>query len=121
MNPVTHFLAGWLLANAAPLECKERALVTLAGVIPDLDGLGIVAEVLTKELLPAAYLVVRLPPCAGTQSRGFLSWRPSSAWYWQDNVGKQPAWLLSVFICIWSATSSALGDRKASNGRYRTC
>lgn len=48
MSPVTHFLVGWLVANAADLNRRERACVTVAGVIPDLDGLGIVAEVLTK-------------------------------------------------------------------------
>ena len=48
MNPVTHFLAGWAVANAVPgLERRDRALVTLAGVVPDLDGLGAVAEIAT--------------------------------------------------------------------------
>jgi len=49
VSPVTHFLAGWALANAAKLERRDRALVTLAGVAPDLDGLGIIAEVLTRD------------------------------------------------------------------------
>ena len=48
MSPVTHFLAGWLVANSANLNRRDRALVTIAGVIPDLDGVGIVAEVLTR-------------------------------------------------------------------------
>jgi len=48
MSPVTHLLAGWLVANAADLNRRERAFVTIAGVIPDLDGLGLVAEVATK-------------------------------------------------------------------------
>lgn len=48
MSPVTHFFASWLLANAVHLERRERALVTLAGVAPDLDGLGIVPELLTR-------------------------------------------------------------------------
>src|SRR4051812_9823748 len=49
MSPITHFLAGWLLANAANLERRERALVTVAGVIPDLDGFGLPAEILTQK------------------------------------------------------------------------
>jgi len=49
MSPITHLLVSWVVANAAPLNRKERALVTLAGVIPDIDGLGIVAEVLTRD------------------------------------------------------------------------
>lgn len=48
MSPVTHFLVGWIVANSAPLDRRERAAVAVAGVIPDLDGLGIVAEVLTR-------------------------------------------------------------------------
>jgi hypothetical protein len=49
MSPVTHFLAGWLVANAAPgAGRKERAAITLAAVAPDLDGLGIVPELLTR-------------------------------------------------------------------------
>lgn len=49
MNPVTHFLLGWTVANAdTSLTHKERAAVTLAGVVPDIDGLGLVAELLTR-------------------------------------------------------------------------
>src|SRR5260370_42396378 len=48
MSPVTHFLTGWMLANSVSLRRREGALVTLAGVVPDIDGLGIVAEYLTR-------------------------------------------------------------------------
>jgi hypothetical protein len=48
MSPATHFLIGWLAANVGDLDRRERAMVTIAGVIPDADGLGIVAEVLTR-------------------------------------------------------------------------
>ncbi len=49
MNPVTHFLTGWALANCVPsLERRDRALVTLACIAPDVDGLGAVADLLTK-------------------------------------------------------------------------
>src|SRR6185295_14144310 len=48
MSPITHFFVGWVVANAAELNRRERACVTLAGVAPDLDGLGIVPEVLTR-------------------------------------------------------------------------
>src|ERR1700730_10467437 len=41
MSPVTHFLTGWVLANSASLSRRERTLVTLAGVVPDIDGLEI--------------------------------------------------------------------------------
>lgn len=45
MSPVTHFLTGWVLANAADLNRRDRAVVTLAAVVPDADGLGVVAEI----------------------------------------------------------------------------
>jgi hypothetical protein len=49
VSPVTHFLSGWVLANAAGVSSRrDRALVTLSAVIPDVDGLGIVAEILTR-------------------------------------------------------------------------
>lgn len=48
MNPVTHLLLGWTVANVdTSLSRKERAAITLAGLVPDLDGLGLVAEALT--------------------------------------------------------------------------
>jgi hypothetical protein len=48
MSPVTHFLTGWVVANCARLDRRERAIVSLASVAPDLDGLGIVPELLTR-------------------------------------------------------------------------
>jgi inner membrane protein len=49
VSPVTHFFSGWVLANAASVGSRrDRALVTLSAVIPDVDGLGIIAEVLTR-------------------------------------------------------------------------
>ncbi len=49
MSPVKHFLIGRTLANSVPtLDKRERALVTWASVVPDLDGLGIIADRLTR-------------------------------------------------------------------------
>ena len=48
MSPVTHFLAGWMVANTGGLNRRERAAVSVAGVIPDIDGLGAIPEVLTR-------------------------------------------------------------------------
>jgi membrane-bound metal-dependent hydrolase YbcI (DUF457 family) len=47
MNPVTHFLSGWAVANTARLERRDRTLIAIAGAAPDADGFGIVAEWLT--------------------------------------------------------------------------
>ncbi len=49
MSPVTHFLLGWVTANAAQLNRRERAVVTIAGIIPDADGFGIAAEIATHD------------------------------------------------------------------------
>ncbi len=47
MNPITHLLAGWTVANAAGLDRRDRLLVAAAGVIPDIDGLGIAVDLIT--------------------------------------------------------------------------
>jgi len=44
----THLLAGWMVANARELDRRDRALVTLAGVAPDLDGFGYPVQALTR-------------------------------------------------------------------------
>ena len=48
MNPASHFLISWTIANTADLPRRDRILVTLCGVIPDIDGVGIIAELLTE-------------------------------------------------------------------------
>jgi inner membrane protein len=54
MSPVTHFFAGWILASAFPvgkptsLIRREKTLVVAAAVVPDLDGIGIIPELLTR-------------------------------------------------------------------------
>ena len=48
MSPVTHFLISWSLANSYRINRKDRALVTIAGISPDFDGLGIIADILTR-------------------------------------------------------------------------
>jgi inner membrane protein len=48
VNPVSHLLTSWVVANTADLTARDRALVTLAGVVPDIDGLGVIAEILTE-------------------------------------------------------------------------
>jgi inner membrane protein len=48
MSPVSHLLVGWLTANTVQLDRRERLLITVSGIIPDLDGLGIIADWLTR-------------------------------------------------------------------------
>ena len=47
-SPVTHFLTGWVFANATGLQKRDRAIVTMSCVVPDVDGIGIFAELLTR-------------------------------------------------------------------------
>jgi hypothetical protein len=44
MSPIVHLVGSWLVAVATTENPRDRKLVTLAGVLPDLDGLGIVAD-----------------------------------------------------------------------------
>ena len=44
MAPVTHLLFSWLSTVRLFNNRRERAIVTLAGVAPDLDGLGIIVD-----------------------------------------------------------------------------
>jgi inner membrane protein len=48
MSPVAHFFTGWVFANCFDLEQRDRALITLACVAPDVDGLGVIPELLTR-------------------------------------------------------------------------
>jgi hypothetical protein len=41
MAPGTHALIGWWTANVLPLSRRDRLIVFLGGVLPDLDGLGL--------------------------------------------------------------------------------
>jgi hypothetical protein len=45
MSPLTHFMGSWLIASATMNNARDRRLVTLAGIIPDVDGVGMVVDV----------------------------------------------------------------------------
>lgn len=47
MNPITHLLTGWAFAGSFRINRLERAFVTIAGVIPDIDGAGIIYDYLS--------------------------------------------------------------------------
>ena len=41
MNPATHLLASWALSTADPqFTRRDRILITVAGIVPDIDGFG---------------------------------------------------------------------------------
>ncbi len=50
MYPETHLLASWVIAAKATDNARDCRLVTLAGILPDADGLGLVVDGLTCSL-----------------------------------------------------------------------
>src|SRR6266404_1142913 len=44
MSPETHLLASWLIAAKTTNNPRDCRLVTLAGILPDADGLGLLAD-----------------------------------------------------------------------------
>jgi hypothetical protein len=49
MSPITHLLVGWSIGSLAPVESRDRALITIAAIAADADGLGLAAEWATRE------------------------------------------------------------------------
>lgn len=50
LSPATHFLLSWSLADIVGLPARQRLVVALAGVAPDLDGLGLVVDLGARAL-----------------------------------------------------------------------
>ncbi len=44
MSPETHLLASWIIAAKTTDNPRDCRLVTLAGILPDADGLGLIAD-----------------------------------------------------------------------------
>jgi hypothetical protein len=44
MSPATHLFASWLVASKTTNNLRDRRLVTLSGILPDLDGAGILMD-----------------------------------------------------------------------------
>jgi inner membrane protein len=50
MSPLTHLLASWLIAAKTTDNPRDCRLVTLAGVLPDADGLGVAMDLANRAL-----------------------------------------------------------------------
>jgi hypothetical protein len=50
MSPVTHLLASWIIAAKTTDNPRDCRLVTLAGLLPDVDGLGLVVDMASGAL-----------------------------------------------------------------------
>ena len=50
MNPETHLLASWVIGAKGTDNARDCRLVALVGILPDADGLGLVADGLGRAL-----------------------------------------------------------------------
>jgi hypothetical protein len=50
MSPETHLLASWMVATKATRNRRDCRLVTLAGILPDVDGLGLIPDMINRLL-----------------------------------------------------------------------
>lgn len=50
MAPVTHLLASWIIAAKTTDNPRDCRLVTLAGILPDADGLGLIVDLANQAL-----------------------------------------------------------------------
>jgi inner membrane protein len=48
MSPLTHFFVSWSIANTGRFTLKDRFMITASGVVADVDGLGIMADLMTR-------------------------------------------------------------------------
>jgi inner membrane protein len=48
MSPVTHLFASWIVAAKTTDNARDCRLVALAGVAPDLDGLGMLVDLIAR-------------------------------------------------------------------------
>ncbi len=44
MNPATHLLLSWTAAGSITINRRERFMVTMAGIVPDMDGAGLILD-----------------------------------------------------------------------------
>lgn len=50
MSPITHYLASWVIADRAVEHDRDKFLIALAGILPDIDSLGIALDLANKAL-----------------------------------------------------------------------
>lgn len=50
MNPITHLFVGWTLGDAATRDARDRALIAWSGVVPDVDGLSLLPDIVNRLL-----------------------------------------------------------------------
>ena len=46
MTPIAHLLTSWIIATKTTNNVRDVRLVTLAGILPDADGFGLVVDLI---------------------------------------------------------------------------
>ena len=60
MSPITHFLGSWAIADATKLAHRDRSLIVWCGLLPDLDGAGVLMDLVNHLLgYPDVFWYVR--------------------------------------------------------------
>ncbi|MGD9109390.1 MAG: metal-dependent hydrolase [Phycisphaerales bacterium] len=57
MAPQQHLVMSWVLSNLGYESRRDRIVITLCGIIPDIDGAGIVIDKITGDELYSNYLL----------------------------------------------------------------
>ena len=109
MSPITHLLASWIVAAKTTDNLRDRRLVTLAGVLPDLDGLEVSLEmgILTLEFPDATRYVVNSHRAA----RQIWMAAEHSAWHF-DYRPADGRWIAAKNGDELQATLAAVTSRK---------
>jgi len=47
LSPATHLLGSWIIAAKTTGNARDCRLVTLAGILPDADGVGLIADIIS--------------------------------------------------------------------------
>jgi hypothetical protein len=48
MSPITHLFASWVVSSKTTNNLRDRRLVALSGILPDVDGAGMVVDVVRQ-------------------------------------------------------------------------
>ncbi len=125
MHPATHFMIGWVVAETASLNRRERAAVAVSAVISDIDGIGYLAERLTfdspnrlrwytdyhHEIAHNLLFGVALAGCCFLISRYAGGWKTDGN---RENPERSP-WMTAL-LSLAAFHTHILGDIAGSRG-----